>query len=145
MLCEEIIPFWSLVYHGIVTCNCSYQTVNEMVKDDPDLWLYNLEFGGRPTAYFHSKFRPASDTPEQDLRCSTDEELESGIDALIRRADEFEAIAHLQLEFIEEHKLLAPGVVQERYSDGTVITINRSTENFDGIAPQSYRVTSPAK
>ena len=145
VLCEEIIPFWSLVYHGIVTCNCSYATVNEMVKDDPDLWLFNLEFGGRPTAYFHSKFRPASDAPDQDLRCSTDEELESGIDALLRRAQEFDTIAHLQLEFIEKHEIIAPRVVRERYSDGTVITINRSSEVFDGIAPKSYRVTAPEK
>ncbi len=145
-LCEGIIPFWSLVYHGIVMCNCSYDTVNEMVKDDPDLWLYNLEFGGRPTAYFHSKFRPATDNQAQpDLRCSTDEEMESGIDALIRRADEFEAIAHLQLEFIEKHEEIASGVIQELYSDGTVITINHSKEPFEDIAPLSYKVTAPAR
>ena len=144
-LCEGIIPFWSLVYHGIVMCNCSYETVNEMVKNDPDLWLYNLEFGGRPTAYFHSKFRPATDNPQPDLRCSTDEEMESGIDALIRRAEEFESIAHLQLEFIEEHDEIAPGVIREVYSDGTVITINHSQETFEGIPAKSYRVDAPAK
>ena len=145
-LCEGIIPFWSLVYHGIVTCNCSYATVNEMVKNDPDLWLYNLEFGGRPTGYFHSKFRPAQDNKlEPDLRCSTDEELESGIDALVARAEEFEKIAHLQFEFIEEHEEIAPGVIRERYSDGTVITINHSDEVYDAIAAKSYRVDAPQK
>ena len=71
--------------------------------------------------------------------------MESGIDALIRRADEFEAIAHLQLEFIEKHEEIAPGVIQELYSDGTVITINHSKEAFEDIAPLSYKVTAPAK
>ena len=145
-LCEGIIPFWSLVYHGIVTSNCAFSTVNEMVKNDPDLWLYNLEFGGRPAAYFHSKFRPTQDNKvEPDLRCSTDEEMESGIDALVRRADEFEKIAHLQLEFIEEHEEIAPGVIRERYSDGTVITINHSDECYEGISAKSYKVDAPAK
>lgn len=144
-LCEGIIPFWSLVYHGIITCNCSYSTVNEMVKEDPDLWLYNLEWGGRPTGYFHSKFRPTQDKVEPDLRCSTDEEMEAGIDALCRRSEEFEKIAHLQLEFIEEHEEIAPGVIRERYSDGTVIIINHSEELFDGISPKSYRVDAPQK
>ena len=144
-LCEGIIPFWSLVYHGIVMCNCSYATVNEMVKDDPDLWLWNLEFGGRPTAYFHSKFRPATDGAAADLRCSTDEELDSGIDALVRRGNEFESIADLQLEFIEEHEELAPGVIRERYSDGTSIIINHSDTPFEGIGAKSYRVDRPQK
>ena len=141
VLCERLIPFWSLVYHGIITANCAYSTVNEMVKDDPDLWLYNLEWGGRPTAYFHSKFRPTTDGVAADMRCATDEELEQGVTALAARAAEFDKLAYLQLEYIEEHDEIAPGVIRECYSDGTVIVINRSAETFDGIPSKSYRVT----
>ena len=141
VLCEQFIPFWTLVYHGIVTSNCSFDTVNEMVKGVPDLWLYNLEYGGRPTAYFHSKFRPAQDKVEPDLRCSTDEEMESGIEALAQRAAEFEQLSYLQFEFIDEHEEVLPNVIRERYSDGTVVIINRSETEFEGVAPKSYKVT----
>jgi hypothetical protein len=140
VLCEQFIPFWTLVYHGIVTSNCSFDTVNEMVKGVPDLWLYNLEYGGRPTAYFHSKFRPAQDKVEPDLRCSTDEEMESGIEALAQRAAEFEQLSYLQFEFIDEHEEVRPNVIRERYSDGTVVIINRSESEFEGVAPKTYQL-----
>ena len=71
--------------------------------------------------------------------------MESGIDALVRRAEEFEKIADLQFEFIEEHEELAPGVVRERYSDGTLITINHSDTPFEGIGAKEYRVERPQK
>ena len=139
-LIDRFIPFWSLVYHGIVTSNCAFTTVNEMVKDDPELHLYNLEWGGRPTAYFHAKFRPSQDKPEPDLRCSTDEELDSGIAALAERAAEFDKMSDLQLEFIEEHDEVAPGVIEERYSDGSVMRINRSDRPFGELPPRSWRL-----
>ena len=111
-----------------------------MVKGVPDLWLYNLEYGGRPTAYFHSKFRPAQDKVEPDLRCSTDEEMESGIEALAQRAAEFEQLSYLQFEFIDEHEEVRPNVIRERYSDGTVVIINRSETEFEGVAPKTYQL-----
>ena len=111
-----------------------------MVKETPDLWLFNLEWGGRPTAYFHSKFRPSRDKAEPDLRCTTDEEMQKGIEALAKRAAEFEKIAHLQFEFIDGHEELCPNVIRERYSGGTVILINRSEKEFEGVAPKSYKV-----
>jgi hypothetical protein len=78
---------------------------------------------------------------EPDLRCTTDEEMHTGIEALAKRAAEFEKIAHLQFEFIDEHEEVQPDVIRERYSDGTVIIINRSETEFEGIAPKSYKDT----
>ena len=115
-----------------------------MVKDDPDLFLDNLEWGGRPAGYFHSKFRPATDNADADLRCTTDEELEQGTDALARRAKQFYTMSHLQLEFIEEHDEIAPGVIRERFSDGTVVIINRTDRHQFGTAPHSF-TWEPAK
>ena len=54
-LFDEGIPFWQLVYHGIVLSNPTSQTVNYPVKEEYQ-HLKFLEYGGRPVMYFYSKF-----------------------------------------------------------------------------------------
>ena len=138
VLFDRFVPFWTLVYHGIVTSNCSFSTINEMVKNDPELTLYNLEWGGRPTGYFHANFRTEHAAKPQ-LCCATDEELEMSVKALAARAAEFEKLRDLQLEFIDEHEEIAPGVIRERYANGAVMLINRSKEPFGDLPPMSWR------
>lgn len=45
--CDEQVPFWHLVYHGIVSYNSYTDTVNTCIKADPALRLWNFEVGGR--------------------------------------------------------------------------------------------------
>lgn len=54
-LCDEKIPLWQLVYHGIILSNPSAETVNDPVKG----WrehLLSVEYGSRPVMYYYSKF-----------------------------------------------------------------------------------------
>ena len=44
--CDEAIPLWHLVYHGILTYNSDCGTVNEAISPDPEKMLRNLECGG---------------------------------------------------------------------------------------------------
>ena len=41
------------------------------------------------------------------------------------------AVRDLQFEFFEEHRQLAPDVAYTRYSNGTVVIVNRSNAPFD--------------
>ena len=49
-------------------------------------------------------------------------------------------MSDLQLEFIEEHDEVAPGVVEERYSDGSVMLINHSDRPYGEVSPRSWRL-----
>ena len=51
---DDIIPFWELVYHGIVLYNPNSETVNFVLKN-PKVHLRFIEFGGRPLMYLHSQ------------------------------------------------------------------------------------------
>lgn len=132
-LVDEFVPFWFIVYHGIQLYNAACETVNAMVKDDPTLMLRNIELGGRPTGYFHSKFLTTGNNwmGNQDLRCATDEELEFGTDRLALAERQHQALADLQLEFIDDIAHPQPDVAVTTYSNGTRVVINYGNEPLD--------------
>ena len=49
------IPLWELVYHGIILYNPSTATVNYTLKGENSERKL-MEYGGRPSFYFYSKF-----------------------------------------------------------------------------------------
>ena len=55
-ICDRTVPFWHLVYHGILLYNSACDTVNAAVKSDRRLFLRNMELGGRPLDYFYADF-----------------------------------------------------------------------------------------
>lgn len=139
-LCDEVLPFWNLVYHGIVTYNAHFRTVNAMVQDTPDAALQNLAWGGRPAGYFHSKFRPSTDNKDAFLDASTPEKLAFGADRIAACAEEYSKLWHLQFEFMTGYRQLAPRVAETLYADGTRTIVNWSNEDFQNIPAKSYRV-----
>ena len=125
-ICDEFIPFWHLVYHGIVLYNSFGESINAMIKHDPELALKNEEFGGRPQAYFYAKFLSAGRAwmGEEDLICNNDEELQCSVKALKKAAEEYEKVWALQLEFMEDHKKIAEGIFETTYSNGVICRID---------------------
>lgn len=116
------IPFWQLVYHGIVLSNPTSSTVNYPIKDR-DLQLKFFEYGGRPVMYFNSKFGEDRNwMGDVDLFNKTDEEIEDSVRALKRAYDDYEALLYLQYEFMDDHRMIAPKVYRTTYSDGSVMT-----------------------
>ncbi|UKI31639.1 MAG: hypothetical protein L6W00_28525 [Lentisphaeria bacterium] len=109
--CDEAIPIWHLVYHGILTYNSDCGTVNAAISPDRKKMLRNLECGGRPLSYFYSKFTANNWMGEDDCACGTDEELARSVDAVARNAEEFSRLSDLQFEFIERHERLGGGLV----------------------------------
>lgn len=146
---DRFVPLWQIAYHGIVLSNPGPYTVNYKIKEK-DAQLKFIEFGGRPNFYFHSKFREGASNwmGENDITCQTDEKLKADV-ALIKEAyDEHNKIAHLQYEFMDFHDEIAPNVFITRYSDGTEIITNYTTEPFlyknCQIEGKSYRVFKPS-
>lgn len=132
-ICDKFIPFWHLAYHGILLYNSFCDSVNEAIKSDPRLGLKNMEYGGRPLAYFYAKFMHTGTNwmGNEDLGCATDEEMADGIRKLKKEYDFYKTISDLQFEFMEEHEEIAEGVVCSRYSDGSRLLINYNETEFD--------------
>lgn len=131
-LLDEIIPFWALVYHGIVMSNSSSKTMNYTIKSEFE-HLKLIEFGGRPAMYINSKFCGRDWMGTDDLLCDTDEAIERSVDAIKAAADEYDTLKHLQYEFMENHEKLRDGVYRVTYSDGTIITVDYNKNDYKVI------------
>lgn len=129
---DEFIPFWHVVYHGIVLYNTFCDTVNAAIKRDPGLSMLNYEWGGRPLSYFYAKFRSsgANWMGEEDLRFGSEEELAAGVAKIKRDYDRYRRISDLQFEFLEEHERLSDEVVKTVYADGSVLIFNYGDGEF---------------
>jgi len=144
-LVDRLVPIWQLVYNGIVLNNPFTTTVNYTAQDR-DSQLKLVEFNGRPIFYFYSKFLSNGKNwmGDGDLGCATDEELRASVAKIKQGQDEFAALARLQLEFMEAHDPLAPGVFRTAFSDGTEIVTNYGDKEFSykgqPVQPKGYRV-----
>ena len=142
---DRIVPLWMLVYHGIVLANPFTGTLNYPVKA-PHKRLKFIEFGGRPLFVWYANFHTGKGGQwmgREDLTCATDDELRRGVAAVKRGYDEYERLADLQFEFMDDHRLLAPQVSLTTYSNGTRIVVNHGAVayDFDGttIPPRDWR------
>lgn len=132
-LADRIVPFWELVYHGIVLYNPFTGTLNATVKA-PHKQLKLVEFGGRPLFVWHANFVGGNGNwmGKEDLTCETDEALVRGVAAIRCGANAYRRLADLQLAFMDDHRELAPGVALTGYSDGTRIIVNATARPFTG-------------
>ena len=133
-LCDEIIPFWQLVYHGIILSNPGTETVNYVIKKDQNKLKFQ-EFGGRPIAYVYSKFLANHDYEvdwmgSEDFTLNSEPETERTVNGIKAMYDEYTKLAHLQYEFMDSHTKLSDGVYKVTYSDGTNITVNYNTGTY---------------
>lgn len=149
-LIDRHVPFWQLVYNGIVLNNPYTATTNYTIKPD-SVKLKLVEFGGRPMFYFHSKFKEsgANWMGDDDLTCATEEELLRSVEAVKRGYAEFEELKHLQFEFMESHDTLSENVFVTTFSDETRIVVNYGPDDYDDegrrVGPASYLVISKAR
>lgn len=122
-LFDELIPFYALVYHGIVMSNATSDTINYPIKDKAS-HLKMIECGSRPTMYFNSKFCGRDWMGKEDLYSDSDEGIKIGVGAIKVAEEEYEKLKYLQYEFMENHEKLRDGVYRVTYSDGTIITVD---------------------
>lgn len=141
---DRNVPFWQLVYHGTILHNPSAETCNYTIKDAKTALKF-VEYGGRPAFYFHSKFKDgAAWMGEEDITCETDAALEKSVAAVKKGYDEFQRLAALQLETMDEHAQIDDDVFKTVFSNGTAIISNYRADEYEyfgrKIAPLSYIV-----
>ncbi len=129
-ICDKTIPFWHLVYHGIMLYNTSCATVNSSINPDRRARLKNLEYGGRPLSYFYAKFLSSGRNwmGEFDCSCATDAELLNCVAKIKEEYDEYRKVCHLQFEFMESHEEIMKDVVKVSYANGETLIFNYSSE-----------------
>ena len=135
---DRYVPFWQLVYHGIVL-STPFRTMWN-IEAKPDKWRYRLcaaEFGNRPTFYYYGRWnRP----DEPDIHCGTPEELAESVRVIKEGADDYARRSDLQYHFMDRHDMLGKDLVRTTYSNGARIYVNYAA------TPQSADgVTVPAK
>ncbi len=117
---DGVVPFWEIVYHGIILSNPDKITQNKL---DAVNALRLVEFGGRPIFY------------SATLRNIPD--LKAAYDA-------FKPLRHLQKEFMQSHEFLAKDVARIVYSDGSEIVCNYTGKDFvykgKSVKPVSYEL-----
>lgn len=132
---DEFVPLTQLVFHGIVLSNPQSSAVNAALNKNPAAMLKCIEYGGRPSLYYYSRF--VTDGTDwiggEDFKCGTEEELEISTAAAKKTYDIYNELSYLQYEFMESHEKTADKVYRITYSDGSVITVdyNKNTYKLD--------------
>ena len=124
-LVDRMAPFPQLVYNGIFAMNPFTRTINFTAQER--YWQLKLiEFGGRPTFYFYSKFKSDGKNwmGDADLHCATDSERAESIAKIKEGWDVYAKLSHLQYEFMENHERIAEGVFRTTWSNGESIIVN---------------------
>ncbi len=131
-LIERHVPYWQLVYHGIVMSNPFADTTNYTLKSRVAR-LKQIEYGGRPHFYFYSKFKTNGSNwmGDADITCGTDEELRESVAKIKEGYDEFKKQERLQLEYMTSHDQISDKVFVVGYGDGSRIAVNYGDEPFD--------------
>ncbi|MCQ2433202.1 MAG: DUF5696 domain-containing protein [Clostridia bacterium] len=133
-VCDDCIPFWEMVYHGYVLSNPYADTVNAVFKEKR-LFLHTMEFGGRPTFYVYSAFmkngRNWMTNAAIDPILDTDADMARTVGGLKESWEQMKEFGYLQYLTIDRHEILAPGVAETTYSDGTVVHVDYQTETFE--------------
>ena len=135
-LVDRMAPFPQLVYNGVFAMNPFTRTVNFTAQER--YWQLKLiEFGGRPTFYFYSKFKHNGKNwmGDGDLGCATENELKTAARKIKAGYDVYRELSHLQYEFMEEHDCLGEGVWRTTYSNGERLYVNYSDKpaHVDGL------------
>jgi len=123
---DEYIPFFELVFHGILLYNPYAATVNAAISQDEKNKLKWIECGGRPAVYYYSKF--VSDGKDwmgdTDFTVASPEKIQRDTNALKMQMDQYNELQYLQYEFMENHEKIADNIYQITYSDGSVVTVD---------------------
>ena len=144
-MCDKVIPFWNIAYHGIALYNCFAASVNANIKNDYRLKVYNYAWGGRPLNYVNSRFILGTNPwGNEDLRYFPQEQFRKDVSLIRKDFDFYNTFKHLQYEFIEDYEEFENGAMKTVYSNGDVMLSN-PTENEivvegETLAPYSNKV-----
>ncbi len=130
-LYDKAVPFWNIVYHGIVLYNPTTFTLNYPVKA-PQRRLQCIELGGRPLACYYANFAGNLNWMGlEDLFCDTDAQLRESARCIRQMEEDYELLREERYLFIENHEEVSGNVFQTTYENGTVVTVDYNSLTFD--------------
>lgn len=122
---DTCVPLYQTVYHGVLLYNLSTETVNSQPGETT--YLKTIEYGAAPLAYFYGHFLLDASKNwlgQRDYRYDDAASLKQVVTELRRVYDDVVRLRHLQMEFIEDYRQIAEGVVQTTYSNGDRVVVN---------------------
>lgn len=139
-ICDSFIPFFELVYHGIILYNPMSPTVNFTIKNARDRLLFFMR-GGRPSFYIYSRFKANGKDwmGLVDLTCDSNESLEKTAKAIADGEKQYKAFADRQFIYMKDYTVLENGIEVAEYEDGV-----RFVGNFSEIDTEFEGHTVPA-
>ncbi|MBE6414014.1 MAG: hypothetical protein E7035_05650 [Verrucomicrobiaceae bacterium] len=124
-LATKYVPFWQLVYHGIVISNPYYTTIDapykkeyvgsnqrkayDYLENPTNRWLKVVEYNGRPTFYYLNY---------------------KNLEPMKRAYDDYQKIRHLQMELMVHHSEISKNVFLTRYEFGDEVVVNYTDKPF---------------
>jgi len=143
-ICDRLVPFFEIAYHGIVLYNPLSDTINFTIKSPADK-LTLIMRGGRASFYFFSKFRTGGEPNwmgENDITSTTNEDLVRAVSAIKEGFDICRDIADIQCAYMLDYQFLGNGIEVAKYDNGISIVGNfldkENEYNGKKIAPYSY-------
>ncbi len=135
------VPFWHIVYHGIILSNPYWDTIDPTYEGSSCgtqfsafgvKWkkvLKMAELNGRPTFYFLS------------YKSAENQKL------IAEAYKAYQPMKYLQYEFMDDHRELAPDVFLSVFSDGSEIVTNYSDSAFTykdrTVESRNYKLFKP--
>ena len=85
-----------------------------------------IEYGGRPSFYFYSKFTNNGNNwmGEDDALADADEHLAKTVSRIKYAYDEYKKLGDTVYAHMDSHRKIAEGVYEICYSNGTVVTVD---------------------
>ena len=109
---QKIIPFWQVIYHGIILSQPDWQTIDyTMYPKGHERRLKFIEFGGRPTFYWMNYKKV-------------------GVAPIKEAYDEYQPMKYLQYEYMDDHREISKDVFLTVYSDGSEVVTNYSQSDY---------------
>lgn len=138
-ICDEPIPFWQIVYHGIILYNPGTYTLNYAAKGSENRLKF-FEYGGRPLVCVYANFAVGEGKDwmgREDIRCDTENEMKDSVSKIKLMANDYEWLKEVRYAFIESHNKISEGVYEIAYSNGIKITVDyndkKVTMNGNGV------------
>ncbi|MBE7091899.1 MAG: hypothetical protein E7365_01815 [Clostridiales bacterium] len=128
---DRVVPFFELVYHGIMLYNPCTFTLNYCAKGVDNRLKY-IEYGGRPLACYYANFAQHDHWMGlEDLLCDNDEQLADSVKRVKQMADDYALFESVRYEFMDSHEKIADGVFRTVYSNGMTVTVDYNKGTFD--------------
>ncbi len=132
--CDEHIPFFQMVYHGIILYNNCRLFINTYPGSRE--YIENLAWGGLPILYYHHIFNPTWSSAagwSLDLTFESPEKLAKDAAIFKRMSEDVMKLAPTQQAFMEDFIRHENGLTETVYSNGMSLYAN--TGNKELTAP----------